>query len=115
MPYEKSGMIASESPLDFFETSALVKRYHVEPGTDVVRAAFENAEPVRLTTDIALIELHSAFARRVRMGEITEEDFQQAKARITEDTREGGVLHIEEIGAVDKAEATRLIEQYGLS
>ena len=57
MPYEKSGMTASASPLDFFETSALAKRSHVELGTNVVRAAFDNAEPVRLTTDIALAVL----------------------------------------------------------
>ena len=64
----------AESPIYFFDTSALFKRYHREPGTEAVDAAFA-VPAVRIASDLALIELASAFARRVRMQEITAEDF----------------------------------------
>lgn len=103
------------SPVYFFDASALLKRYHAEPGTDVIDAAFEDDEVIRIVSDIGLIELYSAFARRVRMQEITPQDFQDAKTKITEDTGEDGVLQVEEVGRADKAEAARLIEQYSLT
>jgi predicted nucleic acid-binding protein len=101
-------------PAYFFDTSALLKRYHAEPGTDAVDAAFA-APSVRIASDLGLIELISALARRVRMQEITRQDFQAAKAAIARDTQDNGVLRIEAVGDADKADAARLLEQYGLT
>jgi hypothetical protein len=36
----------------FFDTSALVKRYHIEVGTDVVDHAFEDKDAARIISDI---------------------------------------------------------------
>jgi predicted nucleic acid-binding protein len=101
-------------PAYFFDTSALLKRYHAEPGTDTVDAAFA-APSIRIASDLGLIELISSLARRVRMQEITRQDFQAAKAAIAKDTQADGVLRVEAVGEADKAEAARLLERYGLT
>ena len=104
----------AEPPAYFFDTSALFKRYHREPGTDAVDAAFA-VPAIRIASDLALIELASTLARRVRMQQITVQDFQAAKAAIAQDTQDRGVLCIEGLGEADKADAARLLEQYGLT
>ena len=76
--------------------------------------AFREVTTTRIVSDIGLIELSSSFARRVRMQEISADDFQAAKAELDKDIQDG-LLRVEEAGAVDKAEAARLIEQYGLT
>jgi len=48
-------MKEDEAPLDFFDTSALVKRYHRETGTDVVDAAFEDRDATRVISNISVI------------------------------------------------------------
>ncbi len=114
MTSESEVEVAAQLPIYFFDTSALFKRYHTEPGTDVVDSAFEEMA-VRIAPDLSLIELYSSLARRVRMQEITPQDFAAAKAKMTEDTQEKGVLRLEAVGEVDKADAARLIEQDGLT
>jgi predicted nucleic acid-binding protein len=104
----------AEPPACFFDTSALFKRYHAEPGTDAVDAAFA-APSVRIASDLGLIELISSLARRVRMQEITRQDFQAAKAAIAKDTQDNGMLRIEAVGEADKADAAGLLERYGLT
>lgn len=73
-------MSEAEPAVYFFDTSALVKRYHREKGTDVVDAAFDRAD-TRWISDLSVIEAYSAFARKVRTGEITEEDFAWPRAQ----------------------------------
>src|SRR6266487_5013608 len=107
-------MTVSEPPVYFLDTSALVKRYHPERGSEVVQRAFADRTARRLVSDISLIEVHSAFARRVRMGEITPEDFQAVKAAFAADVQSGR-LSEEALDEMDKAEAARLVEHYGLS
>ena len=104
----------AEPPAYFFDTSALFKRYHREPGTDAIDAAFA-VSAIRIASDLALIELASTLARRVRMQQITAQDFQAAKAAIARDTQDQGVLRIEALGEADKADAARLLERYGLT
>ena len=101
-------------PAYFFDTSALLKRYHAEPGTDAVDVAFA-APSIRIASDLGLIELLSALARRVRMREITAQDVQSAKAAIAKDIQDNGALRVEAVGEADKAEAARLLERYGLT
>jgi hypothetical protein len=80
----------------------------------VVETAFREETTTRIISDIGLIEWFSSFARRVRMQEISADDFQTAKAEIDGDIQEGW-LRVEAVGAMDKAEAARLIGQYGLA
>ncbi len=55
----------------FFDTSALVKLYHREVGTEQVEALFQRTEDFIVISELAIIELHSMFSRKVRNGEIT--------------------------------------------
>lgn len=48
----------------FFDTSALVKRYHDEVGTAAVDEAFDDEDAFCLISDLTVIECHSAFAKQ---------------------------------------------------
>lgn len=63
--FAKNVMTESSTRVAVFDTSALIKHYHDEPGTEVVDLAFDDLSKSRIITDITLIEFHSAFARRV--------------------------------------------------
>ena len=53
----------------FFDTSALVKRYHVETGTQIVDKLMKDY--VVAISELALVELTSALNRRRLSGHIT--------------------------------------------
>lgn len=107
-------MTESEPPVDFFDTSALIKHYAEEVGTDIVDRAFDNPHALRIITEITIIEFHSAFARRMRMGQCDAEAFEGVKSELAADIADGH-LHVEPLTDVDKAEAIRLIEHHGPS
>lgn len=107
-------MNGADALVYFFDTSALVKRYHREKGTALVDAAFKQQEAVRLISDLSVIEAYSAFAKKVRTNEITEEDFHLTIRAIAADVR-GGTVELIPFGDEDKREAVALIEAYGVS
>ncbi len=55
----------------FFDTSALVKLYHQEGGTEQVEEIFRQVETPIIISELAIVELHTTLARKVRMGDIT--------------------------------------------
>lgn len=58
--------------LFFFDTSALVKRYHEERGTEVVDSIIENPDSDIVISSLSIIETVSAFRRKYNTNEITE-------------------------------------------
>ena len=58
----------------YFDSSALVKRYAKEVGTELVENLCQK-EVAIFISDIALAELGAAFARKLREGEITEDEY----------------------------------------
>ncbi len=54
----------------FFDTSALVKRYHRESGSGQVDAIFDDRDNALIISELALVELASALRRRQNRGEI---------------------------------------------
>jgi predicted nucleic acid-binding protein len=69
----------------FLDTSALVKLYHQELGSDVVEA-WASTPSIRLwVSDLARIELHSVFSRKVREGELAEAALQRVLECFRED------------------------------
>ncbi len=58
----------------FFDTSALVKRYHKEGGTDVIDRIFESDDGVVVISSLSIVEAISAFKRKVSIREITRND-----------------------------------------
>ena len=56
--------------MTYLDTSALLKRFVAEPGTDVVNTLVSRHGPVA-TAKIAYAEAHAAFARRHRAGNLS--------------------------------------------
>ena len=96
----------------FFDTSALVKRYHKEKGTGVVDVAF-NQKGMKAISDISIIEFFSAFAKKVRTGEISKDDFQVTIKEFAEDVLLG-TIQLEQFGENEKKVATTLINPLNL-
>lgn len=71
---------------DYFDSSALVKRYLAETGSAWVQARGNNPAQVIVTADLARVEIAAAFARKLREGSITQSEYQQARDRLTSDT-----------------------------
>ena len=90
-----------------------MKRYHKENGTSVVDLAFRDVAD-KVICDITVIEFYSAFAKKVRMGEISEETFRETVKALAEDIRSGGI-RLSAVTDYDKKEALTLIEKWGLS
>jgi len=63
-------------PRLFFDTSALIKLYHEEEGTDIVdNILSQDRSAVIIISDITLIEMVSTFAKKVRTHVINEGTF----------------------------------------
>ena len=75
-------------PVYYFDTSALVKRYHVEAGSGVVDSLFADPEAVFLTANITLAELTSALARNLQQGLITRLTLDRALSVVARDLLE---------------------------
>lgn len=58
----------------FFDTSALVKRYYRETGTEFVDELVEDDERTVVITSLAVIEATSAFRRKYSANEISEHE-----------------------------------------
>ncbi|MFL5330214.1 MAG: type II toxin-antitoxin system VapC family toxin [Gemmataceae bacterium] len=69
----------------FLDSSALVKRYHHESGSLGVEALFNGAENRIFISRLALVELHSTFARLVREGLHSQNQFDQFAACLNDD------------------------------
>ncbi len=70
-----------------FDTSALVKHYHTEPGTGAVEELFARPVGRRVVPRLAGTELHSALAKLVRMGRMGTNDLRQLVRRYNADLR----------------------------
>lgn len=66
-------------PVYFFDTSALVKRYVEESGSDTVRDVFNTSDATIVLADITRAEFTSAVARRARDGSISTDEHRLLK------------------------------------
>jgi hypothetical protein len=60
---------------NFFDTSALGKRYHQELGSDKVDQLLADQSSRQLVSRLTSVEIHSVFAKKVRTGVLTLADF----------------------------------------
>ena len=74
----------------FFDSSAFVKRYVNEAGTDAVLHWCDQATEIILT-GIALPELISSFCRLQREGRITETQYRQLKSLLLADIEDAAI------------------------
>ena len=72
-------------PLYFFDTSALVKRYHIETGSENVDEIFNDPEGVFTIASITIAEFTSAFARKLNEGIISEDDLRICLSEFSKD------------------------------
>lgn len=72
-------------PVYFFFTSALVKRYHVEAGSETVNGLFDVPDAVFAVASITIPEFVSAFTRKLNEGVITAEDFRVCLSEFSKD------------------------------
>jgi uncharacterized protein with PIN domain len=95
----------------FFDTSALVKLYHDEAGTERVEAIFNQLDSPIVISELATVELYAALARRVRMGEITVQAQDEARRNFADDCVHRFV--VDPFGSPVMQKARELLHRYG--
>jgi predicted nucleic acid-binding protein len=93
----------------FFDTSALVKYFHREDGSDKVEALIDAASNVVWISDLARIEALSAFHRRFRMGEIDASNLERAVSGFEQELAR---FNVQPLNGMVLAEASSLIKSY---
>jgi len=101
-------------PRYFLDSSALVKRYHQESGTAQVEGLFQEPSNRLFISRLALVEVHSCFARLVREGVLREADFSRLIARLEEDVA-SGVLMVAAVSSHRLQGASSLLGTHGLT
>lgn len=97
----------------YLDASALVKRYLNEQGSDWLRAVIASSRSRLLfTSRMTIVEVISAFARRVRDGSLTLEEFASARDLFRSDCLDGYQIMPPTIAVVDFASA--LLERHAL-
>ena len=97
----------------FFDSSALAKRYHPEPGTERVDEIISGARNRICISRLTLIEMRSVFAIKARAGAIASADTQLFAARFQEDIALGR-FDVFTIGEREFARAEDLLERHAL-
>jgi uncharacterized protein len=94
----------------YLDTSALIKLYHAEAGTENLVALLDKyAEDLVLTiSDIAMIEFYSAFLKRVRKKEITLKKTQNVFSLFEDDIY---MFNLIEVDNIVKSTAVELLKK----
>lgn len=95
----------------FFDTSALIKLYHREAGTDQVEDIFKQPEAAITISELAIVELCSTLARKVRTGEITLQAQEEAVRNFEEDCTQRFI--VDPLGGSVIRKAKELLQKYG--
>ncbi len=77
----------------FLDTSAFVKRYVEEPGSDAVAAVLAEAEDL-VVSSLCLPECISAFRRLTRDGHVSEGEYERLKNHLLGDLDDAAVCHV---------------------
>lgn len=96
------------------DTSALVKRYRVEIGTEVVDALFEDSANTLVISALSITELARALDTHIRRGEISVGDARLTLARFYTECH-AGALAVWEIQRRHLFHANELILQFHLT
>jgi len=93
----------------FFDTSALVKYFHREDGSDRVESLIDDAANAVWISDLARIEALSAFHRRFRMGEIDASNLERAVSGFEQELAR---FNVQPLNGMVLTEAASLIKSY---
>jgi predicted nucleic acid-binding protein len=96
----------------FLDTSALVKRYHVEVGTQKIASILAERGSMHFISRLGLVEAVSAFALKVREGHIQPADFAAYRKRLMADVRTR-TLSVVRVRAAHFKQADQLLQSHG--
>jgi predicted nucleic acid-binding protein len=96
---------------DFIDTSALVKYYHAEDGTQTVTRLIEEPTSRHYISRLSLVETVSAFAMKFRTGQIDAQDFEVLRRRFYYDLGQGH-FRMMPVTATRYQDASRLTERH---
>jgi predicted nucleic acid-binding protein len=96
----------------FFDSSALIKLYHPELGSQQVAAMFGGPDRRIIISRLAGVELHSALALKTRTGHWGGGDSAALRIRFLDDVANGG-LALVAVSDFHYPAAERLIIKYG--
>jgi predicted nucleic acid-binding protein len=100
-------------PIYFFDTSAFAKHYCSEPGSQRIGSLLGTPETTSFISRLSIVELHSAFAKKVRIGELSRTEFELVARRFRGDLR-SRVWSILRFKVNQFKAAERLIRSVGL-
>lgn len=98
----------------FLDSSALVKRYHQESGADDVERLMDAPGNRFFISRLAIVEIHSCFARLVREGMLANVDFEKLIARLKADVS-AEIVVVAAVSSRRLEEAARLLGTHGLT
>jgi predicted nucleic acid-binding protein len=96
----------------FFDSSALIKLYHPEVGSQQVAAMFAQPNRRIVISRLAGVELHSALALKMRTGHLNGEESAALRIRFLDDVA-NGALALVSVGDSHYLTAEGLIIRYG--
>jgi uncharacterized protein len=96
----------------FFDSSALAKLYQPEAGSSRVEALVNESDRRILISRLTVVEMHSVFAGKVRMGNLSPADAAAVRNHFLNDVATA-VLTVLAIKDHHYAEAERLLVQHG--
>lgn len=94
----------------FFDTSALIKYFHEEPGTEFVTDLITNPENTVHVSELVRLEFVSALYRRYRNKEIDGKALKEAVSGFNE---EYSMFNVEPLGHAVLLEAEELLIKHG--
>jgi len=89
--------------IDYFDSSALVKRYMAETGSAWVQARCNDPVRTIATVDLSRIEVAAAFAAKLRGKFITQTEYQEARTKLVADAQKRYLLILVTTQHVDEA------------
>lgn len=95
----------------FIDTSALIKLYHEENGTGRLTRLIVSDDPIIVISDLTIIEMVSALAKKVRTGEISEHIFNEAVSNFENDVSN---FEVTDINETIKRRASSLLKTVGM-
>lgn len=106
--------MSAKMPVHFFDTSAIGKHYHAETGTAKVDALLGLPNASQVISRLSVVEFHSVFAKKVRIGELNPTAFQKLTRRFRGDVA-ARRLRVIRLTAAHFQSAERLIRRVGLT
>jgi predicted nucleic acid-binding protein len=101
-------------PVYYLETSALVKKYRTERGTEVVAELFQHrrGSDVFVTSYFTVVEITSVTTRLLRAGALTSQAYQVIMGNLLRDLRE--TVRLQSVSDIVLGESIRLTQDHAL-